>query len=440
MSEVMLPAGLVVLRAPAGCGKSTLARHLAQHVGGPEAVVSTDELRERITGSAEDHSHDAEVFQTRDRIVAARLRAGRTAIADSTTLTVRDYAPLYDAARRAQVPVSIVDCNVPRDVALARNASRDRTVPEHVVHSQFDRFERSPRDRFPADVRCHADDVTAVAPDGVDGSHLSGPFDIIGDVHGQLGTLHELLERLGYAPDWTHPDNRTVVLVGDLVDKGPDSVGVLDEVIAAHRAGRALVVRGNHEARLAKVLADCEHPRRRRALLLSAADTAERDRPHSGQASTLRQLAHDPRCDAGFVPLLRWLSRLPNHLVLDRGRLVVVHAAIRAHDVGLGNESFASKSARRKAEGWNLYGPSTGRRDAVTGLPERIDWVPTWSGPQTVVRGHVTVSEPEIRNNVASVDAGAGDGVALAALRWPENGFEKAAVRAGTSSQRPAMV
>ena len=440
MNEFMLPAGLVVLRAPSGCGKSTVAHRLAEYATGPDAVVSTDALRERLTGSAEDHSRDAEVFRLRDQVVATRLRNGWTTIADSTTLDTRAYTPLLAAARRAQVPVSVVDCDVPLQVALERNAARDRTVPENVVRAQFARFADNPVAGFTADVRCHARQVTAIAPDGVDAAYLTGPFDVIGDVHGQMGALHELLERLGYAPDWTHPDGRTAVLVGDLVDKGPDAVGVLDEVMAAHRAGRALVVRGNHEARLAKVLAGCEHPRHRRTRLLEAAADAERDRPHSGQAATLRQLADDPRCDNGFVPLLRWLSRLPNHLVLDGRRLVVVHAAIRPQDVGVANEAFSSKNARRKAEGWNLYGPSTGRRDPVNGLPERVDWVSNWTGDHVVVRGHVTVPVPELRNNVASVDAGAGNGTALAAFRWPEATFDQVAVRTGIPAGRPALV
>src|SRR5947199_159626 len=59
----------------------------------------------------------------------------------------------------------------------------------------------------------------------------TGPFDIIGDVHGCIDELLELLAKLGY--DTTQidcvapPPGRKAVFLGDLVDRGPDSPGVL---------------------------------------------------------------------------------------------------------------------------------------------------------------------------------------------------------------------
>jgi serine/threonine protein phosphatase 1 len=64
----------------------------------------------------------------------------------------------------------------------------------------------------------------------------------IGDVHGCLGPLDELLA-------WVNPtDDDLVVMLGDYVDRGPDTRGVLDRLIALKRTGRRLVcLRGNHE-------------------------------------------------------------------------------------------------------------------------------------------------------------------------------------------------
>ncbi|TFG86728.1 MAG: hypothetical protein E4H19_04725, partial [Chromatiales bacterium] len=53
----------------------------------------------------------------------------------------------------------------------------------------------------------------------------SGALDIVGDVHGELDALHDLLARLGYDKDGSHPDHRHLVFVGDLGDRGPDSPG-----------------------------------------------------------------------------------------------------------------------------------------------------------------------------------------------------------------------
>ena len=72
-----------------------------------------------------------------------------------------------------------------------------------------------------------------------------GPLAIIGDVHGELEALEELL---------AHPDlaggRRVLCFVGDLVDRGPDSPGVLRRVRGLVDAGRAVCVLGNHELNL----------------------------------------------------------------------------------------------------------------------------------------------------------------------------------------------
>lgn len=66
----------------------------------------------------------------------------------------------------------------------------------------------------------------------------------VGDIHGQLDHLERLLVRL---PE-LNPDD-TIVFIGDYVDRGPDSRGVVDRVRALASAGPARVVclRGNHE-------------------------------------------------------------------------------------------------------------------------------------------------------------------------------------------------
>jgi Calcineurin-like phosphoesterase len=74
-----------------------------------------------------------------------------------------------------------------------------------------------------------------------------GPLDIIGDIHGEIDALSALLERLGYRTDGTHPENRHLVFVGDLCDRGPDSPAVIFKVRDLVESGRAQCVLGNHE-------------------------------------------------------------------------------------------------------------------------------------------------------------------------------------------------
>ena len=78
----------------------------------------------------------------------------------------------------------------------------------------------------------------------------SSDLDIIGDVHGEIGALCTLLDRLGYDDQGRHPQNRRLVFVGDLVDRGPNSLGVLELVIPMCESGMAFVTAGNHELNL----------------------------------------------------------------------------------------------------------------------------------------------------------------------------------------------
>lgn len=77
-----------------------------------------------------------------------------------------------------------------------------------------------------------------------------GPLDIVGDVHGEIGALRALLGHLDYRDDGSHPDDRRVVFVGDLVDRGPDSPAVLELVMRLVREKHAYCVLGNHDLNL----------------------------------------------------------------------------------------------------------------------------------------------------------------------------------------------
>lgn len=75
----------------------------------------------------------------------------------------------------------------------------------------------------------------------------AGDLDIIGDVHGEIGALCTLLDRLGYNYKGEHPQNRHLVFVGDLIDRGPNSLGVLELIMPMVASENAFVVVGNHE-------------------------------------------------------------------------------------------------------------------------------------------------------------------------------------------------
>ena len=78
-------------------------------------------------------------------------------------------------------------------------------------------------------------------------SLFDSPLDIIGDIHGELDALQSLLKKLDYDDRGRHPEGRRLVFVGDLIDRGPDSPGVLRAVMRMVESGNAQCIIGNHE-------------------------------------------------------------------------------------------------------------------------------------------------------------------------------------------------
>ena len=161
-----------------------------------------------------------------------------------------------------------------------------------------------------------------------------GPLDIVGDVHGEFDALRALLGHLGYAADGTHPDGRTLVFVGDLCDRGPDSPGVIALVRAFVEAGRAVVTLGNHEINLLR-------GDRKDGNDWFFSEFGERDRKYEPRA----HIAPEQRDE-----VLAFLRRQP--LVLERADLRVVHAAWDAASIAQLRAIDPALSAREHFLRW----------------------------------------------------------------------------------------
>ena len=94
-------------------------------------------------------------------------------------------------------------------------------------------------------------------PDSLIQPLFDGPIDIVGDIHGEIDALRDLLGHLGYADDGSHPEGRRLVFLGDLTDRGPDSPAVIDLVKHFVETDRAQCVLGNHDLNI--LLKDVKH-------------------------------------------------------------------------------------------------------------------------------------------------------------------------------------
>ncbi|MBB5119081.1 metallophosphoesterase [Streptomyces eurocidicus] len=400
---------LVVLVGATGSGKSTFA---ARHFK-PTQVLSSDFCRGLVGDDENDQSVSADAFDVLHHIAGKRLAAGRLTVVDATNVQPESRKQLVRLAREHDVlPVAVV-LDMPEAVCAARNAARPEraTLPRHVVQRHQRELRRSLRHLEREGFRkvhvlrgvAEAESAEIVLERRFnDLRHLTGPFDIVGDIHGCRSELETLLTKLGYAlvrdaagrpVDAAHPGGRTAVFVGDLVDRGPDSPGVLRLVMGMVAAGHALCVPGNHENKLGRHL------------------KGRTVRPSHGLAETIEQLEREDAADPEFRERVReFIESLVSHYVLDGGGLVVCHA-------GLPEKYHGRTSGRVRSHA--LYGDTTGETDEF-GLPVRYPWAEDYRGRAAVVYGHTPTPSATWLNNTICLDTGAVFGGRMTALRWPE--------------------
>ncbi len=216
------------------------------------------------------------------------------------------------------------------------------------------------------------------------------PIYAIGDIHGQLDMLHAALSRI---EEDGGPDAR-VVFLGDYVDRGPNSRGVLDLLIEGQRAGRNWVmIKGNHDRMMARFVQAAEiadthlpitlswlHPRLggRETLASYGVTVEDTDRIYQ---------VHERARHAVPQAHLDFINALPHYHVEDD--LLFVHAGIRP-GVPLDKQS---------------------ENDLVWIRHEFLE--DKRAHPWLIVHGHTPVDQAEHCGNRVNLDTGAGYGRAL---------------------------
>jgi protein phosphatase len=176
-------------------------------------------------------------------MAAKRLALGRLTVIDATNVQPESRAPLVALAKKYHcLPVAIV-FDLPEHICHSRNQTRsNRTFGPHVVRQQRSQMRRNLRDLrregFRSAFVMHSvEEVDAAVIERVplwnDRIDESGPFDIVGDVHGCADELELLLEQLGYVR-------------GSMYDSAEASQHVADagwgDVVYRHPAGRKAIL------------------------------------------------------------------------------------------------------------------------------------------------------------------------------------------------------
>jgi diadenosine tetraphosphatase ApaH/serine/threonine PP2A family protein phosphatase len=224
-------------------------------------------------------------------------------------------------------------------------------------------------------------------------------IDVIGDVHGCIDELYALFEKLGYRKEngvFTHPEGRIPAFLGDLTDRGPDSIAVIGlvyEMVVMKK--NAYYVPGNHCNKLYRFFlgnnVQQTHGLETTVAEFEALDKKEKQRVRY-QFKTLYE-------------------RAPLYLELPEVNAIVCHAGIK--------EEFIGRTDKR-VRTFVLYGDITGEFDEL-GRPVRRDWAKHYKGERWIIYGHTPVLNPRTVNRTVNIDTGCVFGNKLTAYQLPEH-------------------
>lgn len=241
---------------------------------------------------------------------------------------------------------------------------------------------------------------------------MAGRTFVIGDIHGELGHLQALLAQM---PVVTKDD--TIVLLGDYIDRGPDSRGVLETVRRMERTLECLVVplRGNHEDAWLRVIdrgwPEFLLPAPNGCLAAMRSFTGQRH-PAKGELGTPADWAVMERGSFFSAEEVAWMRGLPYWYEDEHG--IYVHAGLLQRDGQFAHPSETTPETAllwtRSTEFFRDYRGKhvvVGHTKTVTLPPELSSYTPDdpsdlWAGPC-----------------VTAIDTSCGSGGFLTAIELP---------------------
>lgn len=205
---------------------------------------------------------------------------------------------------------------------------------------------------------------------------MKGRVIAIGDIHGCADEFERLLQEL----EPTRDDR--IVLLGDLVNRGPDSARVIK--LARQHAHHALL--GNHELRL-----------------LNYRKTGDPTHLKKADYETMKQLSSQDWAYLAAMPLTYHASE---------------HHAVLVHAGFLPGRRWRSQPARVVTR-IQVIGPD-GEPHKRSAYPDRPHWSEVWNGPPFVIYGHTPRPEPASARWSVGIDTACVSGGALTAYVLPD--------------------
>ena len=210
---------------------------------------------------------------------------------------------------------------------------------------------------------------------------------VIGDVHGQLGMLENLMAKIPW-----RPGKDALVFLGDYVDRGPDSKGVVDYVLSlTAEYSKIHCILGNHEGMLLDYLAGAN---RELYLINGGGTTLGTYQRHGSPSGTRPRDGEIPELPEDHILFYNSLK-----LLVELDGYYVVHAGFRP---GIPVEMQARTDMLWIREPFISSTRDFGKK---------------------VVFGHTPFVEPLVMKNKIGIDMGAAYGRRLCCLELPAERF-----------------
>lgn len=375
--RIRVPEGtLVVLSGLPGSGKSYLRTHRTLRAD-MATWLSSDALRDEISPPQQfllkgrprmrrnESANDA-VFAILLARVRAGLAMGRTVVVDATNLTDADRGTWVAVADELGVPHLVLILGVPLDTCIERAASREFHVPESTIRAMHQPPIPVISEKILDKARRTGVHVPATAPQGFqltsrfthqvinDNAIIEftskelpdGLWDVVGDTHGLLDDLLVLLAKAGWRVGngrlTPHRAGRKLLFLGDLVDRGTQSIEMVRFVMRAVNDGLALCLKGNHEDKLVRFLRQAQSEGIERWSSFANAETG---------MNFLKLEARE------LAELTRFLNHLPTYLVDTTSSTAFVHADVHVFCPGevLTSDTVYGMSGWKKMDSDALY-------------------------------------------------------------------------------------
>jgi len=207
----------------------------------------------------------------------------------------------------------------------------------------------------------------------------------IGDVHGCYDELIELLK--------LKPDSRKNYYLGDIADRGNNSLGVINHVYDEFINNQAKLIRGNHCNKVYRYF------------------KGNQVSVNGGIRTTIKELEklseeEQQKLKNKFITLYEKGSY---YQAFARNNVIAVHGSWRDDVLNMTNN--------RDIESVCLYANASGEKGA-DGFP--TDWKLNYKGKKTIIYGHIVHEQPYIFNNIYGLDTGCVHGGHLTGLLFPE--------------------